>query len=52
MRTSKRRILRLTREHGLQAPHRVGRPRGPRAHDGTIRTEGVDAMPPHAIGIV
>jgi transposase InsO family protein len=44
IRTSKRRILRLTREHGLQAPHRVGRPRGPRAHDGTIRTERVDEM--------
>jgi len=44
-------VLRLTREHGLQAPHRVGRPHGPRAHDGTIRTERVDEMPPHAIGI-
>jgi len=51
IRTSKRRVLRLTREHGLQAPHRVGRPHGPRAHDGTIRTERVDEMPPHAIGI-
>jgi len=44
IRTSKRRVLRLTREHGLQAPHRMGRPRGPRAHDGTIHTERVDAM--------
>jgi putative transposase len=44
VRTSKRRILRLTREHGLQAPGRVGRPHGPRAHDGTIRTERVDEM--------
>jgi hypothetical protein len=44
VRTSKRRVLRLTREHGLQAPGRVGRPHGPRAHDGTIRTERVDAM--------
>jgi putative transposase len=44
IRTSKRRILRLTREHGLQAPGRVGRPRGPKAHDGTIRTERVDQM--------
>ena len=44
IRTSKRRVLRLTREHGLQAPHRVGRPHGPRAHDGTIRTERVDEM--------
>jgi len=44
IRTSKRRVLRLTREHGLQAPGRVGRPHGPRAHDGTIRTERVDEM--------
>jgi transposase InsO family protein len=44
IRTSKRRVLRLTREPGLQAPHRVGRPHGPRAHDGTIRTEHVDEM--------
>jgi putative transposase len=44
IRTSKRRVLRLTREHGLQAPGRVGRPHGPKAHDGTIRTEHVDAM--------
>ena len=44
IRTSKRRVLRLTREHGLQAPGRVGRPHGPKAHDGTIRTERVDAM--------
>jgi transposase InsO family protein len=44
IRTSKRRVLRLTREHGLQAPGRVGRPRGPKAHDGTIRTERVDVM--------
>ena len=32
------------REHGLLAPGRVGRPRGPKAHDGTIRTERVDVM--------
>jgi transposase InsO family protein len=44
IRTSKRRVLRLTREHGLHAPGRIGRPHGPRAHDGTIRTERVDAM--------
>jgi transposase InsO family protein len=44
IRTSKRRVLRLTRSHGLQAPGRVGRPRGPKAHDGTIRTERVDVM--------
>jgi putative transposase len=44
IRTAKRRVLRLTREHGLQAPGRVGRPHGPTAHDGTIRTERVDVM--------
>ena len=44
LRTSKRRVLRLMREHGLLAPGRVGRPHGPKAHDGTIRTERVDAM--------
>ena len=44
IRTSKRRVLRLTRKHGLQAPQRVGRPHGPKAHDGTIRTERVDEM--------
>lgn len=44
IRTAKRRVLRLTREQGLQAPGRVGRPHGPKAHDGTIRTERVDEM--------
>ena len=44
IRTSKRRVLRLMREHGWLAPGRGGRPHGPRAHDGTIRTERVDAM--------
>jgi putative transposase len=44
IRTSRRRVLRLTREHGLQAPGRVGRRHGPKAHDGTIRTERVDEM--------
>jgi putative transposase len=44
IRTSRRRVLRLTREHGLQAPGRVGRRHGPKAHDGMIRTEQVDAM--------
>jgi transposase InsO family protein len=42
IRTSRRRVLRLTREHGLQAPQRGARPHGPKAHDGTIRTERVD----------
>ena len=36
VRTSKRRVLRLMREHDLLAPSRTGSPRGPRAHDGTI----------------
>lgn len=44
LRTSKERVRRLMREHGLQAPHRVGRPRGPRAHDGTITTTRPDVM--------
>ena len=44
IRTSKRRVLRLMRAYDLLAPSRVGRPHGPRAHDGTIRTERVDEM--------
>jgi len=44
VRTSRRRVLRLMREHDLLAPRRVGRPHGPKAHDGTIRTERVDEM--------
>jgi len=44
VRTSKRRVLRLTREHGLLAPSRVGSPRGPRSHDGTIIPATVDTM--------
>ena len=44
MSASKRRVLRLMQEHDLLAPSRVGRPHGPRAHDGTIRTERVDDM--------
>jgi hypothetical protein len=42
IRTSKERLSRLMREHGLQVPHRVGNPRGPRAHDGTITTDTPD----------
>ncbi len=42
--TSRRRVLRLMREHGLLAFQRLGAPRGPRAHDGTILTEHVDTM--------
>jgi transposase InsO family protein len=44
VRTSKRRVLRLMREHGLLAPSRVGSPRGPRDHDGTIIPDAVDVM--------
>ena len=43
-RTSLRRVLRLMREKGLLAPGRVGSPRGPRDHDGTIIPETVDTM--------
>jgi putative transposase len=44
VRTSRRRVLRLMREHGLLAPTRVGASRGPRSHDGTIIPEAVDVM--------
>ena len=44
IRTSKERVRRLMREHGLQAPSRVGHPPGPPAHDGTILTEAPDVM--------
>jgi transposase InsO family protein len=44
IRTSKERIRRLMREHGLQAPHRVGHPHGPKAHDGTIITDRPDEL--------
>ena len=44
IRTSKRRVLRLMREHDLLAPSRTGPSRGPRAHDGTIIPATVDTM--------
>ena len=44
VRTSKRRVLRLMREHDLPAPSRTGPPRGPRTHDGTIVAETIDTM--------
>ena len=44
VRTSKARVLRLMREHDLLAPSRVGAPRGPRNHDGTIIPGAVDIM--------
>jgi len=43
-RTSRRRVLRLMREHDLLAPSRSGAPRGPRSHDGTIIPETIDTM--------
>jgi hypothetical protein len=43
IRTSARRVRRLMGQHGLLAPHRVGRPEQ-RAHDGTITTTAVDVM--------
>jgi transposase InsO family protein len=44
IRTSKRRVLRLMRKNDLLAPSRVGSPRGPRSHDGTIIPDAVDVM--------
>jgi putative transposase len=44
VRTSKRRVLRLMRENDLLAPTRVGSPRGPRSHDGTIIPDTLDTM--------
>jgi HTH-like domain len=44
IRTSRRRVLRLMREHGLLAHQRQGAACGPRSHDGTITTEQVDTM--------
>src|SRR4051794_23996556 len=41
-RTSLRRVLRLMRQNNLLAPTRVGAPRGPRSHDGTIIPDRVD----------
>jgi putative transposase len=42
IRTSKPRVLRLMREHGLQAPTRCGGPRGPQSHEGTIIPDAPD----------
>jgi transposase InsO family protein len=44
IRTSLRRVLRLMRQNDLLAPARVGAPRGPRSHDGTIISATVDTM--------
>jgi putative transposase len=42
IRTGRRRVPRLMRAHGLPAPRRAGRPRGPRTHDGTIAAGRAD----------
>jgi len=46
IRTSKERVRRLLRQsrRAGQAPVRVGKPRGPRSHDGTITTETPNVM--------
>ncbi len=44
IRTSLRRVLRLMRENELLAPGRVGQPRGPRNHDGSIIPDSLDTM--------
>ena len=44
LRTSRRRVLRLMRQHDLLAPSRYGAPRGPRSHDGTIIPAAIDTM--------
>jgi transposase InsO family protein len=44
VRTSKRRVLRLMRAHGLLAHQRPGAAHGPKAHDGRITTDRVDRM--------
>jgi putative transposase len=43
IRTAPRRVRRLMKAHGLQAPHRL-RPQQNHAHDGTIATERVDEV--------
>jgi len=40
----RQRVLRVMRENKLLAPTRIGSPRGPRVHDGTIKTEQPDQM--------
>jgi len=44
VRTSKRRVLRTMREHDLLSPTRIGRPAGPKSHDGVIVTSRPDEM--------
>ena len=44
LRTSKERVRRRLRQHGLQAPQRRGHPPGPVVHDGTIIPDQPDVM--------
>ncbi len=44
IRTSPKRVLRLMRQNVLLAKKRGGKPRGPKVHEGTIKTERVDEM--------
>lgn len=44
IRSGKPRVLRLMRENNLLAPQRVGKPRGPRTHDGAITTDRPNVM--------
>lgn len=44
IRTTRRRVLRVMRENALLSPTRVGKPRGPRNHDGRITTDQPDVM--------
>lgn len=44
IRTSPRRVLRLMRDNSLLVPLRQKHARGPKAHDGTIKTQRVDEM--------
>ncbi len=44
VRTSKERVRRLMREHGLRAPYFPRRERGSKAHDGRITTDRPDEM--------
>ena len=45
IRTSKERVRRLMREHGLQAPSRVGHPHGPKAHDAVAPAQPASSRP-------
>lgn len=44
LRTAPKRVMRIMRENGLQAAKRVGKPHGPKAHDGTIKTAHINDM--------